>query len=447
MPWSTGTTRTDIGELAIAGLTASQIAAEVGTPVYVIDLADLLARSSTWRDEFASAFNRVGSRARVFYGGKAFLSVAVARWLYREGLGIDAATGGELAVLLKAGVPGTHIGLHGNNKSDAEIARALDVGVAHLVIDSLDEVDRVAAVASKRGERVVVMVWVTLGIKAGAHEHLSTSHADQKFGLAVADGSALAAIRAILASPDLELRGLHSHLGSQILAPEVFAAAAGQLSDVRAEVYQATGYVASELNFGGGFGVAYLPNAPQLAPRDVATAMAEAVRESCSRHRLAVPDVSIEPGRAIIGPTTTTLYRVGTVKPVTLPDGGSRLYVSVDGGMSDNIRTALYDADYHAELANRTSSAPKAPARVVGKHCETGDIVVRDVALPSDIAAGDLLAVPVTGAYGRSMASNYNMVPRPPVVAVRDGVLQTLVRRETEADLLALDLSTLSEHP
>lgn len=441
--WPAGARRGDDGALSVAGVDLRGLAAEHGTPAYVLDEADFRARARGFREAFERAFGALGVGVDVYYAGKAFLSVAVARWAHEEGLCIDTATGGELAVALRAGVPGADIGLHGNNKSDAEIERALAAGVGRIVVDSLGEVDRVADAAERAGVRAPVMVRLTTGVHAGGHEFIATAHEDQKFGLSVAGGPAspaMAALRAVLARPELELVGVHSHIGSQILDPSGFEAAARRVLELRAALAAETGHLLPEVDLGGGFGIAYLPGEVPLDPGRVAKDLAGVVDGACAELGTPLPRISIEPGRAIVGPTTLTLYRVGTVKPVTLEDGGTRTYVSVDGGMSDNLRPALYGARYTAALASRAGSAGTVAARVVGKHCESGDIVVHDVALPDDVAPGDLLAVPATGAYGRSMASNYNHVPRPPVIAVRDGAARVIVRRETEDDLLALDL-------
>ena len=441
--WPAGARRGDDGALSVAGVDLRALATEHGTPAYVLDEADFRARARGFREAFERAFGERGVGVDVYYAGKAFLSVAVARWAHEEGLRIDTSTGGELAVALRAGVPGTDIGLHGNNKSDAEIDRALAAGVGRIVVDSLGEVDRVADAAARAGVRAPVMVRLTTGVHAGGHEFIATAHEDQKFGLSVAGGAtspAMVALHAVLARPELDLIGVHSHIGSQILDPSGFEAAARRVLALRAELAATTGHLLAEVDLGGGFGIAYLPGEVPLDPGRVAKDLAGVVDGVCAELGTPLPRISIEPGRAIVGPTTLTLYRVGTVKPVTLEDGGTRTYVSVDGGMSDNLRPALYGARYTAALASRAGGATTVPARVVGKHCESGDIVVHDVALPDDVAPGDLLAVPATGAYGRSMASNYNHVPRPPVIAVRDGAARVIVRRETEDDLLALDL-------
>ncbi|WP_447924924.1 diaminopimelate decarboxylase [Georgenia muralis] len=440
--WPTSVRRGDDGALVVGGVDVRDLAVEHGTPAYVLDEADLRGRARAYARAFAAAFAPEAglAGADVYYAGKAFLSVAVARWVHEEGLRVDTATGGELAVALRAGVPGAHIGLHGNNKSAEEIVAALEHGVGRIVVDSLAEVDVVARLAAERGLRAPVMVRVTTGVHAGGHEFIATAHEDQKFGLSLTSGAARKAVDEILARPDLELVGLHSHIGSQIMDLAGFEVAARAVLGLRAQVAADTGYLMPEIDLGGGYGIAYTgADSTPPTPEEVAAALAGVVRRACAELGTAVPRVSVEPGRSIVGPSALTLYTVGTVKDVQLDDGGRRTYVSVDGGMSDNIRPALYEADYTATIASRTSAAEPVAARVVGKHCESGDIVVRGVALPADVAAGDLLAVPATGAYGRSMASNYNLVPRPPVLAVRDGAVRVLVRRETLEDLLALD--------
>ncbi|UFU07640.1 diaminopimelate decarboxylase [Ruania halotolerans] len=435
--WPAATAVID-GVLHLGGTPVTALAETFGTPSYLLDVPGLRARAAHYRAAFENAF--APADVQVYYAGKAFLSTALARWVHAEGLRIDTASAGELATALAAGIDGSDIGLHGNNKSPGEIDQALAYGVGRIVIDSLPEIELVAQRAAAHGVRAPVMVRVTTGVHAGGHDFIATAHEDQKFGLSLAGGAAMTALERILALPELELLGLHSHIGSQILDADGFAAAATALLGLRADLAERTGHLVGELDLGGGYGIAYTPHESAVDVVAVARALAQACRAECERLGTAMPAFSFEPGRAIVGPSMMTVYRVGTVKPVQLPDGASRLYVSVDGGMSDNIRPALYGANYHAELASRTSAAPLVTARVVGKHCESGDIVVRDVALPGDIRAGDLVAVPATGAYGRSMASQYNLIPRPGVVAVGDGPAREIVRRETLQDLLALDL-------
>lgn len=453
-PWSTGVERGADGVVRVGGVDVRDLAAEHGTPAYVLDEQDLRTRARTYRRAFAEAFAQVGADVDVYYAGKAFLSVAVARWVHEEGLRVDTASGGELAVALRAGVPGADIGLHGNNKSDDELTSALDAGVGRIIVDSLVEIERLAdLVATRGGEPAPVMVRVTTGVHAGGHEYISTAHEDQKFGLSLTptrgaadtaadeddDSPAMTALLAVLARPELRLLGIHSHIGSQILDPDGFAVAARSVLALRARLARRTGVLVEEVDLGGGYGIAYLPGEVALDPDRVAKEVAASVADSAAAVGTDVPRFSIEPGRAIVGPAGLTLYTVGTVKPVRVDDSLNRLYVSVDGGMSDNIRPALYGARYHAEVVGRLSTADRVLARVVGKHCESGDIVVHEVLLPSDVRAGDLLAVAATGAYGRSMASNYNLLTRPPVVAVRGGTSRVLVRRETVDDLLTLD--------
>jgi len=285
-----------------------------------------------------------------------------------------------------------------------------------------------------------VMVRVTAGVEAHTHEYIATAHEDQKFGFSITSGDALEAVRRVVAAPGLELLGLHSHIGSQIFDTSGFEVAARRVLALHAQVASEVGVTMPELDLGGGFGIAYTTQDDPSDPAQLAIEMSKIVEHECRALGVAEPRLSIEPGRAIVGPAMCTVYTVGTVKRVELDGGAVRTYVSVDGGMSDNIRTALYDADYSCTLASRASDAPPVLARVVGKHCEAGDVVVKDEFLPGDVRPGDLVAVPSTGAYCRSMASNYNHALRPPVVAVRDGVATTVLRRETVDDLLATDL-------
>ncbi|MBI9116146.1 diaminopimelate decarboxylase [Sanguibacter suaedae] len=442
--WPQGATLDADGGIVLAGLPAAELAAEHGTPVYVLDEQHFRDRARLFVRSFGEAFGDVGTTVDVYYAGKAFLSVAVARWAHEEGLRVDTASGGELAVALRAGVPGSAVGLHGNNKSDAEIARAVDARVGRIVVDSVAEIARVAQIAQAAGrgpeDRVPVMVRVTTGIHAGGHEFVSTAHEDQKFGISLAGGAALAALQEVLRHEELELVGAHAHIGSQIQDAQAFEVNARAMLGLRESLRAASGHLLPELDLGGGYGIAYVPGEIPIDVPSLARDLASTVAAVCAEIGTSMPRISIEPGRSVVGSTTVTLYRVGVVKPVTLDDGSVRTYVSVDGGMSDNIRPALYDARYTARLANRQGSTDTVRARVVGKHCESGDIVIPDIALPADVAPGDLLAVPATGAYGRSMASNYNLLLRPPVVAVHDGTSRVVVRRETEDDLFALDV-------
>ena len=429
------------GELNLAGIPVSQLAKDFGTPTFFIDEAAFRERAISWRDGLKAEFG--DSAGHVFYASKAFTCTALAHWIKEIGIGIDVATGGELAVALAGEVDPQHIELHGNNKSLAEIDRAVSIGVHSIVMDSLHEIDRVSEVARKYGKRQAVLIRLTPGIQAHTHESISTAHEDVKFGFSISSGAAWAAVEKIAQLPELELRGVHCHIGSQIFGTEAFELAADRLLGFMAKYRDAYGAELPELDLGGGYGIAYLDGEETVEPSDVLPIIGKATREACAKYSLQLPLISIEPGRNIVGPTMFTLYEVGTVKDVVLDDGSIRKYISVDGGMSDNARTALYDAEYSAVIAQRDSKAPTALSRLVGKHCETGDIIIRDIQLPSDVVPGDFIATPATGAYGRSMASNYNHVPRPPVVAVIDGKARVIVRRETEADLLALDVAKM----
>ena len=425
-------------ELSIAGITAKTLAQEFGTPTFFIDEADFRERALAWDKALKDSF---GPHAgTVYYASKAFICTELARWINELGIGIDVSTGGEMAVALAGGIDPSRIELHGNNKSIGEIEKAVSVGVESIVIDSLYEIERVAEAAKKAGKVQRVLLRITPGIQAHTHESIATAHEDVKFGFSIASGAAWAAIAAVRTQPSLELRGIHAHIGSQIFGYKSFEILSERLIALLAQYRDEYKSDLPELDLGGGYGIAYLPGDETVDPAEAMNALAAAVTKNCEIHKLKIPTVSIEPGRAIVGPTMFTLYEVGTVKDVTLENGMHRRYISIDGGMSDNIRPSLYGAEYTTILANRTSAASLVSSRLVGKHCETGDIVIREIDLPDDIVPGDLLAVPATGAYGRSMASNYNHVPRPPVVAVKDGKARVIVRRESEADLLRLDI-------
>jgi len=438
--WSQTVARRDDGALTVGGCDVRALAAEHGTPLYVVDEADFRARARGFREHFAAAFGRHGARCDVFYASKALLSSQIAGWVLDEGLGIDVASGGELELALRGGAPGKRITLHGNNKSDAELTRALEVGVGRIVVDSTTEIEVLDALAAAAGAVAPVLVRVTTGIHAGGHEYIATSHEDQKFGLSLATGAALAALHAVHSSPHLELRGIHTHIGSQILSIGAFKDSAERMLRLRAEFAAVTGFEMPEVDLGGGYAIAYTPESEAMDVEKAALEIADVVAQGVDAAGGGWPHISIEPGRGIAGPAGMTLYTVGVTKDVSLDEGGSRQYVAVDGGMSDNMRTITYGAVYTAAIVSRVSHQPEVLSRVVGKHCESGDIVVRDVQLPADTARGDLLAVPATGAYGRVMASNYNSVLRPAVVAVRDGVSRVLIRRDTLADLLDWDI-------
>ncbi len=429
--WSVTARKNAEGALEVGGVDVRDLVAEHGTPAYVLDEADFRSRARA----FADAFDGYD----VYYAGKAFLCTTVARWVAEEGLRLDVCSEGELTVALRAGFDPALIGHHGNNKSLRELRRSVEAGVGRIVVDSFDEIERLAQVAQSTGSRVAVMIRVTAGVEAHTHEYIATAHEDQKFGFSITSGDALSAVRRVEDAPYLELLGLHSHIGSQIFDSSGFEVAARRVLALHARVSDELGVTLPELDLGGGFGIAYTSQDDPADAAQLATELTKIVEHECRALDVAVPRLSVEPGRASVGPAMCTVYEVGTVKQVSLDAGASRSYVSVDGGMSDNIRTALYDADYSCTLAYRRSATEPVLSRVVGKHCEAGDIVVKDEFLPADTTAGDLLAVPGTGAYCRSMASNYNHALRPPVVAVHEGVSSVVVRRETEEDLLRTD--------
>ncbi len=465
------------GQLTVCGISMAKLAETYGTPLYVISEDTFRDRARGFREAFESAFSRVGTEVSVYFAGKSFLTPEVVRWVREEGLNLDTASGGEMACGLRGGMDPARMALHGNNKSAAEITRALDAGVGRIVVDSLPEIELVGRLARTLGVTAPVMLRVTPGVHAETHDFIATAHEDQKFGMSlaparatdaqaadaladdssvstqdVADGSAAAelpsaamrAVSACVAHPNIDLQGIHCHIGSQIFAAEGFAQAAERVLTFMAEVREKFGVQLPQLDLGGGYGIAYTEADTPRPAQEIADALAQAVQGTCRLLDFPVPHLSFEPGRAIVGPAGITLYTVGTLKAVTVEPGQARRYVSVDGGMSDNPRPVLYGADYSVVVADAKgglSTGDPVFSRVVGKHCESGDIVVNTTYLPSDLTAGDLLAVPATGAYCWALSSNYNWLPRPTVVAVRtvdgEGQSRVIVRGETEDDLFA----------
>jgi len=424
------------GSLSIAGCSAEKLVKEYGSPIFVLDQDDFFVRTKAWQ----TALNESFGTGKLYYAAKSFICVEVAKWLKELKVGLDVCTGGELAVALAADFPASDIEFHGNNKSVAEITTAIKNGVGTIVIDSFDELSRVAKIASDFKKVQKVYLRLTPGIDAHTHEFISTAHEDVKFGFSIASGDAQIAIDKCMAESSLNLAGIHCHIGSQIFEVSGFELAAQRLVAVLAAFRDKYSKELAELNIGGGYGIAYTKNESGISPAQVIPAIAQVIKSECAKAKLSVPKVSIEPGRAIVGPTTTTIYVVGTTKSVTLENGAKRRYISVDGGMSENIRPALYGATYSVFLANRDSAAKAINSRIVGKHCESGDILISEIDMPEDVKAGDLLAIPATGAYGRSMASNYNHMPRPSVIAVINGTAREILRRENEDDLLNLDV-------
>jgi diaminopimelate decarboxylase len=395
----------------------ADLAAEWGTPLFVYDEVHLRARCR----EAVSAFGADS----VIYATKAFLCGAMARLAHEEGLLLDVATGGELHTVLAAGVPGSACVLHGNNKSTDELRAAIDAGVRHIVVDSFDEIDRLESIHAAGGRVPRVQLRVTPGVHVHTHEYVSTGQDDSKFGFNLGNGDALRAVERARASAAVELVGVHCHIGSNVFAVENFAEASKVMVDFFAAL------TLPEITLGGGLGVAY--TATEHAPS--ISEWAGVLRRATSSLSSGVR-VMVEPGRAIVAQAGVTVYTVGTVKHIK----GVRTYVAVDGGMSDNPRPVLYGSGYEAFDPRRTSDERTARARLVGKHCESGDVIIDDAEVPATLAIGDLLVTPVTGAYGYSMANNYNKVPRPAVVFVADGTARLVVRRETLEDLVRLDV-------
>lgn len=444
--WPHSAHRTTRGDIEIGGVSVEQLAESFGTPLYVFDEADVRGRARRVREAFDAACAAAGTHGHVYYASKAFSSAGVIRWVHDAGLRVDVATEGELELALASGVPAASIGLHGNNKSDRELTRATAVGVGSIVIDSADEIERVADAATRAGIVQNVRLRANTGVHASTHDYLATAREDQKFGVALRDVPDLVAD--IRSRSSLRFLGLHSHIGSQIFGSSGFTEAANRLLDVHADLLS-DGDV-PELNLGGGFGIAYTAVDEPTDATELVTELVGEVARICAEKGIAVPALAIEPGRSIVGPGGVTLYTVGTIKPIDVQTDdnavATRTYVSVDGGMSDNMRTALYHAEYSVSLANRSSAAEPVLIRVVGKHCESGDIVVRNDYLPGDVHRGDLVAVPATGAYCASLANTYNQIARPAVVAVQGGEATLLVRRESVADLFSRDTQLESDH-
>jgi diaminopimelate decarboxylase len=429
------TKRNRDGVLEIGGVDVKSLAQQYGTPLFVLDIAHL----DEVINDFVEATTTLETQVKVFYASKAFSQSTVLRKMVDAGFGVDVASEGELRLALLSGVPGEEIILHGNNKSLVELELALESGVSRIVIDSFDEIEKLSALCSRMNVTADVLLRLTLGIEAHTHEYIATSHEDQKFGLTVYGGAAEQAVVKILDNEHLTLRGFHYHIGSQIFESTGFDQAAVRAVEFMQVLHTKYGFRTEELNIGGGFGIAYVATDDPLDIRVMVKALTEKISKETKTRGLAMPKVSIEPGRALIGGAMVTLYEVGVVKPIDIDGGLSRLYVSVDGGMSDNIRTALYNAEYSAMIGSREALGNSVVSRVVGKHCESGDIVISEATLPSDIAPGDLLVVPATGAYHYSMSSNYNLMTKPAVIGVLDGEISVLWKRQTLEDLFKLD--------
>jgi diaminopimelate decarboxylase len=412
----------------VGGVAVSDLAEEYGTPLLVVDEDDIRERCREYREAFAGV--------DVGFAAKAWCVVGILRIVAEEGLFIDVASGGELHTAVVAGVPIERVVLHGNNKSVAELEMAADLGVGRIVVDSFEELKRIEAIGAAREAAIPVWLRVTPGIDAHTHDYVRTGHDDSKFGFTLSLGFADEAMRRAKSLAHVDVRGAHAHVGSQIFGTDAFVANAEVMAEVLARWRDELGVELDELNLGGGMGIRYNHEDHPVGPDRYAVAMLDALGQACLRLELPLPRLSIEPGRAIVGPSTVTVYTVGTVKD--LP--GIATYASVDGGMSDNIRPALYEAEHEVALANRTSPAQLRPTEVVGKHCESGDLVRPRAALPADVGPGDLLAVAATGAYTEAMASNYNRLPRPAAIVVHDGDIRPLLRRETLEDMVRRDV-------
>lgn len=417
------TARSENGRLIVGGVDLVDLAERVGTPAIVLDRATFESR--------AKAFTSVVEADRVFYACKALCCVAICEIADALGLSLDVCTGGEMETALAAGVSPERLLFHGNNKSESELEAARDAGVARIVCDSFDEIERLKRLRVDTR----FLLRVTPGVEAHTHEFIQTGQEDSKFGFTLADDHALEGLRRVAQLGAGELLGVHAHIGSQIFEMAAYDLAVRRLAELLAKAKTSFGFVAKEINLGGGLGIAYTEDEVTPEPGEAVGRIAAAVEREFATLDLHVPELLIEPGRSLIGSAGVTLYRVGTVKEIP----GVRTYVSVDGGMSDNIRPSLYGARYEAFLADRMDAAPGPRVTVAGKHCESGDVLIRDVRLPEDTGPGDLLCVPATGAYTYSMANNYNRVPRPPVVLVEDGKATTIIERETNQDLLRLD--------
>lgn len=429
VPWPRLTTFGHGHDVLLDGVPLFALAKEFGTPLQVVSEQEIRDRAR----EYVTAF----SGARVAYAAKAFLCRKMVRWMTQEGLLLDVCSGGELALAVSAGMPTESILMHGNAKTPEELASARRLGVGRIVVDSRHEISQLTALGhSGDGHaRQRVLIRVLPGVSGHTHRSVDTGREDQQFGFSLSSGAALEAVRRVLSHPELELIGLHCHIGSQIADIDAYTESAGRMVKLMAQIRDATGVVLPELDLGGGHAVAYRPGDPELAPEDLATALDRAITRMCHTHGFPVPQLILEPGRAIVARAGLTIYRVITVKRTA----GGGLFVAVDGGMSDNPRPSLYHARYTARLIGRATSADLLDATVVGRHCEAGDVLVEHAQLPGDVRPGDLLVMLCTGAYQHSMASNYNMVRRAPVVSVHRGRADLLIRRETYEDLMRRD--------
>lgn len=431
--WPRNAVRQEDGVVTVAGVPLPDLAEEYGTPLFVVDEDDFRSRCR----DMAAAF---GGPDHVHYASKAFLTTTIARWVDEEGLSLDVASLNEFGVALAAGFPASRITAHGNNKSVDFLRALVQNGVGHVVLDSAQELELLDFVAAGEGKMQDVLIRVKPGIEAHTHEFIATSHEDQKFGFSLASGSAFAAAQAATKAENLNLVGLHCHVGSQVFDAEGFKLAAQRVLGLYAQIHSELNVALPELDLGGGYGIAYTANEEPLDVAAVAADLLSEVAKVAAELGIAAPTVLVEPGRAIVGPSTVTVYEVGTIKDVHVDDDSTRRYIAVDGGMSDNIRPALYGSEYDARIVSRFSEGDSVPTRVVGSHCESGDILINDELYPADITSGDFLALAATGAYCYAMSSRYNAFTRPAVVSVRAGNTRLMLRRETLDDILSLEV-------
>jgi diaminopimelate decarboxylase len=428
------TTRvTGDGHLEIGGCDAVALAGEYGTPLYVIDIATIRSRIRGYKAALAASYP---GASNVTYAGKAYAAPWLLRVLAAEGIGLDVVSGGELYVATVADFPRERVYLHGNNKSAEELTEALAQGVGRIVVDNLDEIALLGRLADQRGVRQPVLLRVSPGVDAHTHAHLTTGRVDTKFGLGIDTGAAEEGIWAALAQPALDLRGVHAHIGSLIDDVQPYRDTLDRLLAFAARMRDAHGFELREISPGGGFGVRHTLDDEPVVPEAMVADLARHLTEAATRHGLGLPALTIEPGRSVIAAAVVALYEVGSIKAIP----GGRTYVAVDGGMADNIRPTAYGSRYSALLANRANDPVEGEYAVAGKYCETGDILIQAVGLPRP-AIGDLVAIPTAGAYQLSLASNYNLAPRPAALVVGDGRATLVRRRETHADLLATDVT------
>lgn len=426
MSWPVTARRNDHGELAIGGVSLPSLAGEFGTPLYIYDEATLRAQARLMRSAFAAAY----PRSRVVYAGKALLSPAIVQILHQEGLGLDVVSGGELYAGLAAGVPAAEMTFHGNNKDELELREAIAAGVGLIVIDNEWEIELLARLTGV-GDTVRCLIRLNPGVDPHTHDKMRTGATDSKFGFPIENGSAERAVQRVIEVPGLTLVGYHAHVGSQIFEPELVGETLVRMLPFAAAMRNAYGIRPEVISPGGGFGVDDSGAGEDVPITEWARVAAATLQRECDRHGLPLPELVVEPGRAIVGPAGVALYRVGSRKEIA----GVRTYVSVDGGMADNIRPALYGARYTAAVVNREAGPATETVTIAGKYCESGDVLIPDLALPRTVP-GDLLAIPMAGAYCLAMASNYNLAPRPAAVLVNEGQAQLFRRRETYADLL-----------